>query len=481
MEAFEYSGWWWLPKSNVGTENPVAGILSFSVEEGLQLQLFGLLESEEKSTRLVLPDFAATYDLIRGKITVHNQVASLTHCHIIQSDIDIFEPRKSVIALRCSFAYIGNAWLDEPAEEFNQISLGFSHLLDWSGRFTFPTDTKWDSDGRATFQTRYDYPKPLAALTPEYQIRLVHGLKTDLSSSGMALQESVNLDIECVDSMSTTAWLSQYVTPLQNLLSLAVDRPVSLNRFNVMVDLDTSGNEENSKRLDRGRLRTVFQPISYVEEKQQLHKDDVLFQLADIEIELDQLLSRWFAVHEKYSTVCNLYFGERQRPRPFLSGRFLVLAQAVEIFHRIKFADTALPGEEFRRRRDEIVESAPESYQEWLKMQLTWSNELSLKQRIEKLYDHTMLTMCKLVNDPEVFVKRVRDTRNYYTHFGSRLRTKAAEGEELHFLTEALRYMLGACLLLELGFPSERVEELFSRNRHFQFVRERISNLSYGW
>ena len=60
-------------------------------------------------------------------------------------------------------------------------------------------------------------------------------------------------------------------------------------------------------------------------------------------------------------------------------------------------------------------------------------------------------------------ISMVVDTRNYLTHYDASLRAKALTGQPLDLVTERLRFLTAACLLRELGFTGQGVQEALSR------------------
>ena len=474
MEEFEYQGWWWLPNEEMNQEDAVAGILSFSIADGLKLQLFGNLDNKSPTLQSLLSGNYSSFDLIHGHTSDKNRCVTLCGCSVIRSDASLSSPDRGTLVLRCTVAYIGHEWLTEVEEDFAQVSVSYSYLLDWVEGAGFKRTKAHPGEQAKSLSISYEVPEPLTGQAADYQVSLDRVIDEKLSYPLVTLQERALFSISHSVGLSLTEWLSRCVKPLQYLLSLAIDRPTSVQNLSVVVEVEKD--ESSKANPAKTPLRVIYQPVSNVEQETRLADSDTLFLLKDTEMVFGDLIAKWFALYDSYNIVCDLYFSARHSPRPFLSGRFLVLAQAAEIFHRQRFPGGALLKDEFKQRRKEIVDSVPEALQGWTKEKLTWSNELTLKERIKKLYDHTARVMNHLVDDRDSFVKLVGDTRNYYTHFGSGLQKRAAEGEELHYLAEALRYMLAACLLLELGFTEDRIEELFLRNRRFQHLCKGISS-----
>ncbi|HMG76671.1 MAG TPA: HEPN domain-containing protein [Pyrinomonadaceae bacterium] len=94
-------------------------------------------------------------------------------------------------------------------------------------------------------------------------------------------------------------------------------------------------------------------------------------------------------------------------------------------------------------------------------------NEPRLKHRIRELTDKAYEVIAPLITNKEEFAKKVKDTRNYLTHYDNRLKDKAAKGVELFWLTQNLSYLLQACFLIELDLPLERCAQVLHRNKAF--------------
>jgi len=75
----------------------------------------------------------------------------------------------------------------------------------------------------------------------------------------------------------------------------------------------------------------------------------------------------------------------------------------------------------------------------------------------------------RFIGNKNAFIEKVVDTRNYQTHHDEDLKERAVGGEELYHLTQKLKVLLEVCLLTELGFSSEEIKGLFSRNSRYQY------------
>ncbi|MBA3736658.1 MAG: hypothetical protein H0W90_15955 [Actinobacteria bacterium] len=68
------------------------------------------------------------------------------------------------------------------------------------------------------------------------------------------------------------------------------------------------------------------------------------------------------------------------------------------------------------------------------------------------------------IADCEALAALVGWTRNYFTHWNPKLERKAAKDDDLVRLTEALRLILEALLLLEVGFAPDEIGALVASN-----------------
>ncbi|ESQ15552.1 MAG: hypothetical protein N838_29000 [Thiohalocapsa sp. PB-PSB1] len=188
------------------------------------------------------------------------------------------------------------------------------------------------------------------------------------------------------------------------------------------------------------------------------------------------LVDKWFHTINDIPMVCSLYSSVKSIREQYLEEEFLSVAQAAELYHRSRFNSVILPREEWREKTRLIIDAVPASEKEWLRAKLEWSNSPTLQNRLEELLDALEPTTSLFVADKLEFARTVKNTRNYFTHWDSRNKKKAASRANLYFVSETLMYLLAACLLVEIGFTSQKVAELFSRNHRIHNFRWNSDN-----
>jgi hypothetical protein len=173
---------------------------------------------------------------------------------------------------------------------------------------------------------------------------------------------------------------------------------------------------------------------------------------------------RWFSLANELPTgLAMLAEFLRAGPATPSEDRLLYLARFVEQYHRARHDSLRMPKTEFRARREQVRDAVGGQLGSWVYDLIAHSNERVLAERIQELVDlHATTLGPTLGPDAESFAQSLADTRNYYTHYSTRLKQKAATGLELIVLTGRLWALVRACLLHELGFPSDKAMEMLS-------------------
>jgi hypothetical protein len=180
----------------------------------------------------------------------------------------------------------------------------------------------------------------------------------------------------------------------------------------------------------------------------------MLFTLPACGIEFSELIDKWYGIFHSFEDALALYYSVIRGHVTVIEARFLLIAQALEIFHRRRFGNATIPKAEHNRRVRQIVAASPPVHKEWLRDALSHSNEPSLRSRLAALRQHAGSAFVR--GTPESLPKRLADSRNYHTHWDERLKNSAARGEDLASLTDGAIRMFQLCILNELGFDDDQ-------------------------
>lgn len=480
IKDFTYPGSWWLPHS----QRQVTGDLIFSNEIGLRLELDDSFA--EGGSFLKLGDNRRTaYPIVLG-ITKDAELITLCDCdedNVSTAFKNISEGGfvYSTAEYDVRAAFIGTHFIDAQQMQVHRAQVQYDYLPDFVRKQGFTPDFKTKDGVLQKYQLTYEYPPKIVATTSRGTISVSYTFHQGGEPlKGLKLRQSTALEIEAEEELTLKELDIQYMRPLQDLISLATNRP------NFITNLLVYSKEKVETVMNRIRevpIEVVFQQ-NYQEERQDslLPVNKLLFTLEDRSVSerFSEIIERWLTNTDidELGDVFSLFFSVLYAPDLSREMGFLNIAFAAELYHRKRFSNHVLPKNEHRSRIASVVCRAPGEHRVWLKSALSFSNEPRFRDRIDELVEMTKEVVFPLFSDKDYFVNKVRDTRHYRVHNVARLKKKAAEGEELYWITKTLTYLVQTCLLIELGLTSQDCFELFSKNRDYELTRERAP--TYG-
>lgn len=192
---------------------------------------------------------------------------------------------------------------------------------------------------------------------------------------------------------------------------------------------------------------------------------EMLFTYEDIKLQFPVLISKWFEKYELLKPTFSLLFYQFYLNEHYINVLFLNLAQATESFHYLLNIDNnkTLPSEEFDRRKKIIKESIlDKEICGWVSNQLY--NGLSLDARLRALFLNYSIPAIILdyIGDLDLFIKQLKSSRNYYTHYNPKEKDKALHGSDLVELYKKMQLLLISVILLEVGFEERLLNNFFT-------------------
>jgi hypothetical protein len=450
MQSIEYSGLWWLPGN---PDNRVAGSLSFTDEDGITLQLIGSFGE--------IDSFQSTkaHPLVLGLSTGGKKI-TLTDCVATSKKISM--PGFFIEGYRASFCFVGGHFQEANELRFRRLVVRYSHLPDWVRMSGFSGNLE-----EHKVEIVYELPQEVKAETSKGTISLsFSGQTTGDGIERMNIEQSVWLEVEIVEELELQTLFRQYISALQNFLTLATTKPnsiIELQVFSPLVYIE----RQNDERIETPIQVLFRQKYSKDLPHKLLIPDDMLFALEDVFDDFEVVMENWLNIAQELDSVCNRFFGVQYTPRMYMQNEFLNIVQAVESYHRRRMKNEVQPRTEYKRRIETILSRVDTQDSDWLKEVLAHSNEPRLEERLNELLEKVHAVVSPIIDDTAIFAKKVKDTRNYLTHFDKRLERKAARGAELYWLTRKLSYVLQACLLLEIGLSLDKCANLVHRNQSF--------------
>jgi hypothetical protein len=456
MKAFKQTGIWWLPNAE---NQSIAGTLSFSYQDGIILDLIGAFDT--------VPDPRIGHPIILGLL---ESVKEVTLYDARLSNFHMSFPGFNSQEFKITVAYIGAHFEQGEMLAFRKFAVGYNYLPQWLNLSGFTHNRHSDENNKfARHEVSFSFPSEFRSTLDGAALIITHDFSVSPGSQEVLLHQRSFVKFELQESLGLQEILNKFVGSIQNLLSLATMHPHHIDDISIYII-----NDEDKE----AKVQVFFEQIYYeTDEPKLLTKNDMLFALDDIKDDFDDIISKWVVISKELRITCNLFFGSQYRPSGYSESRFLNLAQAIEIYHRRRGNNKVWPTSLFKRRKASILRNTPKPYKTWLSKQLMYGNEPRLKQRVTELLDIADDVIAPLVVDKAAFAQKVADTRNYFTHYSSNLRVKAAQGIELYWITEALSLLIQRLLLRELAFSSEKCIELFQRNKTYQLVKTQLQNM----
>jgi len=443
MDKFEYEGIWWLPDK---PEKQVPGTLRFTPNEAI-LKLIGSFKDTKDTLK---PEIILGISSNGKKITLHKCFETKPNNVSVPESLSFYADE----------VFVGAHFQKSEDIKFRKLCIRYSYLDEWVNIFEFNiTDEK-------EMVIKYKKPEPIqASIGEDCKIFIV--FRVTIAQKEKSIKQRTYIRIE----PSVEKSLEEYrniMRLIQNFLSLGVTEPV--------YPLTITGTTEANNS-----------PIEIYYHSPEISKVPktlcMLFTFKDISDRFEILLKNWFEKADTLGPVYDLYFGTLYNPRMYLQHQFLSLIQAIEAYHRRKFEGKYLSDddyepiyEKFKKFINELAiepSSKEASFKEALKSKLKYGNEYSLRKRLKDLFEKYKEVVDHFIENKDIFINRVVDTRNYLTHYDKNLREKAVDGEQLYYVTQQLKIVIVICLLSELGFNFKEIKNLLAKNRRYRYVFNR--------
>lgn len=450
IEGFEHNGLWWLPNE---PSNQVSGKLKFESNEGANLELIGsFIKDLTENSELLSPEIILGFSTNGRNITLHKCIETNRNLNI---------PGIITSSFISNLVLIG-AHFEKPEDiSFKSISVNLSYFDEWVDISGF--DLQFNSDGSIIVE--HKRPDSMAAgVSNDFRVSIKFAATRPLAARDrVKIEQNAYLHIESPQDKTLDEFIS-IINDIQRFLSLGILEPVYI--------LTMSGKTEAAKISTReGPPHYTSVNVYYTQPgspfiPKTMFKHNMLFTLNDIRTRLDAHLQSWLNKAELLKPVYDLYFGTLYNPRLYLEHKFLNYVHAIEIYHRRTMTNIDLPEEEHKRRVIEIINKVPDAYKGWLEDRLKYSNEPTLRNRFREIVDENSDVIGNFINSK--VIQQIVTTRNYLTHYDESLKNRTSRERELYYLINKLRLTLTVCLLKEIDFSLEEINEIIPRTRIFR-------------
>lgn len=449
LDSIEYQGYWRIP----GKPQTIAGTLTFSATQGGTLELLGNFEEINQIQSIT------QYEIIQG-FTPDGKNITLYKCIKIHASFS--QPGYVLTRYYVNVIFIGALFDNSLDITFKSISINFFNLDEWLGlNFLNYKHNK----SKKEYILKYKIPIPRKIpLDDALSLLIDFNLNVSTARTHGTMRQTPFLKFE----HSTEKHFDEYyrnVYQLQNFLTFSMNSA----SYPIMV-LGYSKKHETTFQNQPIPTKIEILFRTHTTSDQKFNPYLILFNYTEISRKFKTIMKAWFKYTEKYQSIIDLYFGTFYQPEMYQIHRFLSLIYSLEGYHRLRFGNrTELPVTKYNKMLSAIFSKISNpNYKKWLKDELKYSNEISLRKRIKEIINRIDAISINSQSKQKL-VDKIVNTRNYYSHFDETLKNKAAKANELHHLNNKLNIAFQLSMMYDLKIPvnqrvKENLVEIFNRN-----------------
>ena len=458
---FELKGEWFLP---INREKRVHGVLRYSPEEVIELELYGNLQSDNFFSEL------KNEEIILGTTTEGDQVTIL-NCVVNQYTARLIyngELGKTKTIYLAEYFLVGTHSDKIENLKFTQIKSEIFNLGQWVGIRGF-SDSYPSTSKDKEIIVKYKLPEPVEFDIDDNtkgifnfsvtQSEVIHHRKN------FNISEKVEFQVVSTIEKSIDDLLS-YIRKFQNFLILSLYKNTYI--LSVSLSGDRYKNDYGNANIYNKKIKLYFYSRNIkLNEKTQIAQQ-MGFDYLRIKNNFPTIIKNWYSEYELLESAFNLFFAQFYNDNTFIINTFLNLAQSAETFHRIKHNKKKILKEDDLKIQKYLLSVVKEEeYKKWLQHKFKLGNNLTLDDRLTEITEkYSNKILDKILFDKKKFVIDVKNSRHYYTHYSKKNKKKALEGKELFYLAEKLKIILAYAFLSEIGFSKEDLDLYLERIQH---------------
>ena len=461
-EEIKRSGYFWLPSA---PEKKIHGTLNISDGGKIELEVVGLFNETVEGQNSAISD-SGEFERIVGNIEKHGLVTLdgcfYKHWHPFSDGIS-----KSL--LHVSKALFGIAYDDKDSLLFNTLKFSVEGIDEWVGL--------------SGIQVEHENRTATITYSPleDISLNLNNGMKLLITFFGLP-PGFPHITEAKITQKTYFKLVSQHERPLEDFISIAhklttflcfaIDKTVCINPIKATSNT-TCRNISTGESEPAPPILLYYESLPYTKEAPKVEWYHMLFRYPEIKAKAEEIINNWLKAYDKFEPALNLYFGVTTGGLRYLDAKVLALAQGLESYHRRTSNKTRMDKSKFESLRQTLNDQCPEEHRKWLSEKLKYGNELSLRQRLQKIIE-PLKEFMEDKNQRNKLIGIIVDTRNYLTHYDKSLKTRAASGDKLIHLYLKMEAIFQLCILQELGFTQTEIKSVLDKSYRLRKKLEKI-------
>mgnify|MGYP003293022151 CR=1 FL=1 len=461
-EKISFKGEWFLPSNE---QLRLVGELTYDPFQGSRLEVHGNF-----SNSVIFPS-CEKYDIIIGLVEGSRYITLYDVFLINSGNVSLVKNAETSIpnCIYCVNYFFVDCAIEKVEElSFTQANVHFHNLDEWVGISGFRKTYDYDLDKKKV-AVQYKLPKPVKFNLPYEGIIASFNITLECPSTCI-FTKNISLNQRtffCVDSSSNVPLKS-----LQNIVACFQQFLILCTYQGTYIDSFTLRHKSSNKFVSF--YFNSFPSDNY----KTLLFYDLFIRYSDIRLNFPKILSRWYDLCDKMGGVLWLYTTRFLDEKHFSANDFLNMAQALESFHSLLYNHSREDESVFKNRLKRIINSVSGEDKDYIKDRLAQSNTLTLSERIGELVGKCSPDVLSIfIDDVDLFIKQIRDSRNYYTHYTKSGKKHILYGVDLAYLTDKIRLLLTCNILVYLKLSKKSIIQIFENKKHqFEYLKKATSS-----
>lgn len=454
-DDIESNGLWFLPDSE---DDKISGKISYSQEQGIYLELLGSFDEVEQM-------FSESNNYIILGVLQNGKKITLLNNSIASRTLNF--PGIPTVKYISTYMLVGAHYFKKEEILFDEISIEFHNLSEWLS-INGINETKYTNE---EFRLHYTLPSEINFDVKEYNAKFKFSSNTNNDNfKTFSLNQRVEFCLKKEKTTQVFDFLKDSIV-FQGLITFGsfencYPTAIKLKNENIF---DIYGDNKIYKEVE------LYYKSKGTKSIKQKYSFEFLFNYEDLKDNFQNTISNWYRYSSEIEPIIYLFLNSfYSHNRIFTEGKFLEIIHALETFHRRTYKNNIINKSDYNKQKRIIIESVPQEYRVWLQGKLHFGNEPSLHERLVELLSKIseFKILEEIITDNEQFIRDVKNSRNYYTHYDKSLEKKSVKGSSLYYLTIKLRIILIIHLLLLLELEKGKIEIILQKlkDHHYNFL-----------
>lgn len=434
-ERREYSGYWYLPNQE---DNRLYGTLR--VGDKIELDVNGVFENLEEHLKLYNTPVINGFTTCGKKITLLNNTQLNSLLNIPGIPVQCYSSR---------YMIIGNNYNSINDFMLSSISCNYTNLNEWVKELSFIRKYKDIKDPSKEIDIEYKRPQGYRYELNDYTLKIDFLLRHKCSMHEINMKQDVIVTFDNLLDNNLEFDLN-FINDFSDFLTLCTGERI--------IYYDIKGKDKNGEKVE---IKISMDDYDF---NKKIRNKGMLIPFSLIKENFQSCLENWNNKKEKLSPVIS-YVVDSYKNVFFEPLSFIKVVQAMETFSRRMRTNCKIDQEDHKKKIDYIIDHIEkDEYKKWLNEKLKYSNEPSLSSRLKEIFKEVDFIVHLSSKQRKNIVKKIVDTRNYYTHFDESKKDLTMSIDEMYYISKYMLIILRVLIMKEFGidetFINKKLEEI---------------------